>query len=128
MFVSFIMSFSAALAVFKVPSHLQALIADFGLSYTLAGLFMGLVGASVVVTAIPAGILISRYGTKRIGIAAIALMIIGAVVQALSPNAYLLFFGRIVEGIGVSFALVTAITIISLSAPSTKRGDRKSVV
>ena len=122
MFVSFIMSFSAALAVFKVPSHLQALIADFNLSYTLGGLFMGLVGASVVVTAIPAGILISRYGTKRIGIAAIALMIIGAVVQALSPNAYLLFFGRIVEGIGVSFSLVTAITIISLSAPSAKRG------
>jgi len=37
MFTSFIISFSAALVVFKVPSHLEALIADFDLSYTLAG-------------------------------------------------------------------------------------------
>ena len=122
MFTSFIMSFSAALVVFKVPSHLEVLIADFNLSYTLAGLFMGLVGASVVITAIPAGILISRYGTKRMGIVAIAFMISGSIVQALSQNVYLLFFGRIVEGIGVSFAIVTAITIISLAVPAAKRG------
>ena len=119
---AFILSFSSAFALFKVPPHIQNLMTDFGLTYTLAGFFMGLVGLSIVVSSIPGGLIIARYGPKKIGLTAILLVILGGLIQVISQNIYLLFAGRVIEGVGISLGLVSAPTIISALFPPNKRG------
>jgi predicted MFS family arabinose efflux permease len=119
---AFIISFSSAFAIFKVPPQIQSLMTDFGLTYTLAGFFMGLVGLSIVVSSIPGGLIIARYGPKKIGLAAILLVIVGGLIQVIPQSIYLLFIGRIIEGVGISLGLVSAPTIISALFPPNKRG------
>ena len=79
---------------------------------TLGALFGSLAG----------GYAADLFGRKRTLLAAAALFVIGALVQALAPNVPILVFGRLVAGFGVGVAAVAAPLYAAELAPAAQRG------
>ena len=68
------------------------------------------------------GYVADHFGRKRALFAAAALFIIGATVEALSPNVPVLVFGRLAAGFGVGVAAVAAPLYAAELAPAAQRG------
>ena len=68
------------------------------------------------------GYVADLFGRKRTLLAAAALFIIGALVQAFAPNVPILVFGRLVAGFGVGVAAVAAPLYAAELAPAAQRG------
>ena len=62
------------------------------------------------------------FGRKRVLLAAAALFIIGALIQAFAPNVPVLVFARLVAGFGVGVAAVAAPLYAAELAPAAQRG------
>lgn len=82
----------AALTPFVVPA--------FGLSYAEVGLLMGLFMLPGVVIALPGGLLGQRFGSLRVVVAGLALMIVGGTIVSYSFGLHSAAFGRAVGGVG----------------------------
>ena len=76
------------------------LVAAFDLSYAQVGLLMGLFMLPGVVIALPGGLLGQRYGSVRIAVAGLGLMLLGGVVVSYSLGFGLATLGRTVSGVG----------------------------
>jgi MFS family permease len=76
------------------------LIAAFDLSYAQVGLLMGLFMLPGVVIALPGGLLGQRYGSVRIAVAGLGLMLVGGVVVSYSLGFGLATLGRTLSGVG----------------------------
>ena len=68
------------------------------------------------------GFVADLFGRKRTLLAAAALFIIGALVQAFAPIVPILVFGRLVAGFGVGVAAVAAPLYAAELAPAAQRG------
>jgi MFS transporter, SP family, galactose:H+ symporter len=68
------------------------------------------------------GYVADLFGRKRTLLAAAALFIIGALVEAFAPNVPVLVFGRLVAGFGVGVAAVAAPLYAAELAPAAQRG------
>ena len=79
---------------------------------TLGAMFGSLAGGYVA----------DHFGRKRALFAAAALFIIGATIEALSPNVPVLVFGRLAAGFGVGVAAVAAPLYAAELAPAAQRG------
>jgi MFS family permease len=82
----------AALTPFVVPA--------FDLSYAQVGLLMGLFMLPGVVIALPGGLLGQRFGSLRVVIAGLGLMIVGGMIVSYSPGLHTAAFGRSIGGVG----------------------------
>jgi MFS family permease len=82
----------AALTPFLIPA--------FDLSYAQAGLLMGLFMLPGVVIALPGGLLGQRYGSVRVVLAGLGLMLGGGIVVSYSPGFGLAALGRALSGVG----------------------------
>ena len=83
-----------------VASIAPFLIEDLNLSYGQVGLLMGLFLLPGLVVALPGGALGQRYGTKRVALVGLALMVIGGLFTAWSASFLQACAGRIVSGTG----------------------------
>jgi SP family galactose:H+ symporter-like MFS transporter len=68
------------------------------------------------------GYVADLFGRKRTLLAAAALFVIGALVEAFAPNVPVLVFGRLVAGFGVGVAAVAAPLYAAELAPAAQRG------
>jgi MFS family permease len=82
----------AALTPFVVPA--------FDLSYAEVGLLMGLFMLPGVVIALPGGLLGQRFGSLRVVIGGLGLMIVGGMIVSYSPGLHTAAFGRSIGGVG----------------------------
>jgi len=82
----------AALTPFLVPA--------FDLSYAEVGLLMGLFMLPGVVIAVPGGLLGQRFGSLRVVIGGLGLMIVGGMIVSYSPGLHTAAFGRTIGGVG----------------------------
>lgn len=76
------------------------LVAAFDLSYAQVGLLMGLFMLPGVVIALPGGLLGQRYGSVRITVAGLGLMLLGGIVVSYSLGFGLATIGRTLSGVG----------------------------
>src|SRR5215470_4702574 len=76
------------------------LVGAFDLSYAQAGLLMGLFMLPGVVMAVPGGLLGQRFGSLRVVIVGLGLMILGGIVVAYSSGFGLTAVGRSTAGMG----------------------------
>ncbi|HKW93223.1 MAG TPA: MFS transporter [Methylomirabilota bacterium] len=76
------------------------LVSAFDLSYAQAGLLMGLFMLPGVVMAVPGGLLGQRFGSVRVVVAGLGLMIVGGMIVAYSPGFGTAAFGRAIAGVG----------------------------
>lgn len=81
---------------------------------------MALVGA--IIGAASGGWINDLYGRKKATLLADVIFTVGAIVMAAAPNPYVLILGRLLVGVGVGIASMTAPVYIAEASPSEVRG------
>ncbi|KAL7106108.1 hypothetical protein ACP275_07G090700 [Erythranthe tilingii] len=81
---------------------------------------MALVGA--IIGAALGGWINDSFGRKKATLSADVVFVLGSIVMAAAPNPYILIFGRLLVGLGVGVASVTAPVYIAEASPSEIRG------
>jgi MFS family permease len=84
----------------SIASVAPFLVADFGLSYTEAGLLMGVYMLPGAALALPSGLLGQRFGSRRVALWGLALMVVGGLLTAQSGGFVMACVGRVVSGSG----------------------------
>jgi SP family galactose:H+ symporter-like MFS transporter len=100
---------------------------DFGLSDFMVGAVVSAVLLGAAVGAAFGGDLADHVGRRKVIILAAVIFALGAVGTALAPNVLLLLFGRVVVGIAIGVASITAPLYISEVSPSKARGSLVSL-
>lgn len=98
------------------------LMETFHLSGTRAGLLMSLFAATGLVVAIPAGLILQRLGYRASGLSAVASVMAGSMMGALSHGPAMLLVSRVIEGLGMTLLAVLAPALIALWFPANQRG------
>ncbi len=94
------------------------LMYDFNINPNNMGLLGGVFFLSFAVFQIPGGILIDRYGPRKVMTAIIIFAVLGSIIFALSNSFYSLLIGRILMGIGCSICLMGSLVLITRWADS----------
>jgi SP family galactose:H+ symporter-like MFS transporter len=100
---------------------------EFALSNLLVGIVVSAVLIGAVIGAAIGGPLADSFGRRKMILAAALIFILGAIGTSITPNVYLLIAGRIVVGIGIGIASMTAPLYISEVSPSGTRGSLVSL-
>lgn len=79
--------------------------------------------AGAIVGAATGGWINDTYGRKKATLIADVIFIIGAIAMAVAPDPYILIIGRLLVGLGVGIASVTAPVYIAEASPSEIRGS-----
>lgn len=120
--VVYLASVAAPLNQFKVPPVMPVIMEAFGMSIANAGMLMSVFAITGFLLALPAGIIVQRFGLKTMGLVAVGCMVIGSVIGAFATTASLLLFSRVVEGIGMGLIAVVAPASIATWFPPDKQG------
>jgi DHA1 family inner membrane transport protein len=97
-------SFSITLAFQALPPVSSLIIAELSLSHAQMGLFMSIYSVPAILLSIPLSLMSLRYGPKKLGLAALLLIVAGSIIIMLSRPFSLLLMGRIIIGIGAAAA------------------------
>jgi MFS family permease len=122
LFVTMLAGVAAPLNQFKVPPVIPVLMEQFHLDLTAVGLLMSIFAITGLVLALPAGIILHKLGAKLTGLMAIASLLLGVVLGAVSTDMTLLLSSRLIEGIGMGLIAVVGPAVITLWFPPKKRG------
>src|SRR5262245_10122776 len=96
---------------------------DYDLSKTGAGLLVGAYGAGAVLGGVPGGLAAARFGAKREVVGALLLLAVASFAFAASDTALALGAARFVQGIASTATWAGALTWISTTVPSARRGE-----
>jgi SP family galactose:H+ symporter-like MFS transporter len=100
---------------------------DYALSNLLVGIVVSAVLIGAVMGAAIAGYLADLVGRRKMILVAALVFILGAIGTAFTPNVLLLIAGRIVVGLAIGIASMTAPLYISEVAPAKVRGSLVSL-
>ena len=120
--IVYLASIVAPFNQFKVPPIMPVLMEAFGLDLTQAGSLMSVIAVVGLVLALPAGILLQRYGSKPIGLIALGFMAAGSAIGALAGSYNALLGSRVVEGVGIGLIGVVAPATIAMWFPPARQG------
>lgn len=112
LWVAFSAGVIAASVQLSIPPLLPVLIEQLSISYGNSGLLMSLFALATLLSAVPTGFIIQKYGVHKIGILALVIMILGTFCAMISPSFGYLIISRIIQGIGFGIISVTASTVI----------------
>ncbi len=118
----FVAAVAAPVNMYKVPPVMPVLMDVFGLDLTSANLLMSVFAVAGVVLGIPAGLIVQRIGFKRSGLIAIASVVVGSALGALSSGAAMLLASRAIEGLSFVLMMVVAPAIIAVWFTAEERG------
>jgi predicted MFS family arabinose efflux permease len=121
LFATYMATLAAPVNQMKVPPLMTILNETFKFTPSRAGDLMAYFSIMGFVLAIPAGLILRKFGIKITMLIAVGSIMIGACVGAMSATSDLLFAGRIIEGIGMGLIMVAAPSAISLWFPAEKR-------
>ncbi len=97
-----------ALVFQSIPPVMGFLIPALNITHAQAGLLMSLFGFPGIFLSLPIGIATDVYGSRKVGLWALAVAAAGSLVVALGPNFSLLLFGRIIAGVGALTIAIVA--------------------
>lgn len=120
--ITYLASITAPLGQFKVTAIAGEIIGAYGLNYASFGMLMTCLAIIGAILAFPAAFICRRIGLKATCIIAMACIIVGGLVEIVTPYIAFLYLGRFVEGIGLGLIGVAAPTIISVWFPERTRG------
>ncbi|HEX5241486.1 MAG TPA: MFS transporter, partial [Candidatus Limnocylindrales bacterium] len=95
---------------------------DLGISIATAGLVVSTYGLARLLTDLPSGVALERIGEQRVAVGGIALLLIGSVIGAVSPNVEWLIAARIASGLGSGLITAVVLTGLSWTAGARNRG------
>jgi len=87
-----------------------------------ASSLMSVFAVTGLVLALPAGLVLSRFGPLATGVVASAAVILGSVLAASASSFDVLLAGRAVQGIGMGLVGVTAPAVVAAAFPPERRG------
>lgn len=90
-----------AFNLFKAASTSTLIMEAFNVSSQRVGSLVSATGLIGLAFAIPSGALVSKFGTRAIGIFAISCSFIGSVIGSFAPNFEILLASRFLEGVSV---------------------------
>ncbi len=120
--IVYLASIIAPLNQFKIPPIMPLLLEAFQLNLTGAGWLMSMIAVVGLVLALPAGILLQRFGTRALGVVALGCMALGSTVGALAGAYPALLGSRLVEGVGIGLMGVIAPATIAMWFPLSRQG------
>jgi len=106
--IAYLATVSTGIMMNKVAPAIPTLVEVFGINLSQVGLLVSVYAFTSVLLAIPAGLLISRYGQKTIGILAFLTLIFGSILGANSNTFNMMLISRMLEGLGSAFIVVLA--------------------
>ena len=89
------------------------LMNDFNINPNNMGLLGGVFFLSFALFQIPAGLLIDRYGPRKVMSSVIIFGVLGSIIFALSNSFYSLLMGRVFMGLGCSICLMGSLVLIT---------------
>jgi len=110
----------AAMHVWKLPSALEFIRADLGISLVAAGALVGVVQLAGGLGGLAASVVAERIGAKNTLLVGLVCAGIASLVGGFSPNSAWLMTTRAIEGIGFILITVTAPAMVRLLAPPDK--------
>jgi len=106
-------SFVAYALVFQlVPPLMSSLQAEFGVNDAKAGWLMSMAVVPGIILALPAGLVMNRYGFRSLGFLSAVSVAVGSLMTALASNFLTVLLGRFILGVGGTFLIVGSPTII----------------
>jgi predicted MFS family arabinose efflux permease len=115
------------LVQYKVAPCMTTLMNAFSIDMATAGWLSSLFSLVGIVVALPASIILKRFGPKQGGLFALLCAIAGSLIGVFAQNAAVLMASRVVEGIGVGLIAVIGPTLIAMWFPEAKRGLPMSI-
>lgn len=120
--VVYFASLMAPIAQFKIPALSSWLIPELGLDGVSLGALMSCLTLMGAILAFPATFVSRRFGLKATTVLALACLALGTLICATGSNVWLLYVGRLVEGLGIGLVGVSAPSCISVWFPEKSRG------
>lgn len=120
--VVFVGSVAAVLAQFAAPPLMPLLMEDFGIDLAQASSLMSVFSITGLVLALPAGIILGRFGAVVTGAVALGSVVLGSAIGALAPDYTILLVSRLVQGVGVGLIGVTAPAVVAATFAPEHRG------
>jgi MFS family permease len=96
----------------SLPPLLNELQGVFGVDDAAAGFLMSFVVVPGIFLALPAGVLINKFGFRRLSFVSVILVAVGSLVTAFSTTFLLALVGRLILGVGGCFVTVGIPTFI----------------
>jgi len=106
----------------KVPASMSLLLNDLGITTATAGLLVSSVNLTGLILGIPAGGIMAKVGSKKMGIFALACGCLGCFLGYLSNSLAILLFSRFIEGFGYALIAIVVPSIIADWFEEDKRG------
>ena len=120
--VAFYVSVVAVMAQFAAPPLMPVLMDAFGIDIAQASSLMSVFAVTGLLLALPAGLVLGRFGPLVTGLAASAAVVAGSVLAASAPEYGVLLAGRAVQGLGMGLIGVTAPAVVAAAFPPERRG------
>lgn len=120
--IVYLASIVAPLNQFKIPPIMPVLMQAFNLDLTRAGSLMSVIAVVGLILALPAGILLQRFGSRAVGLVALGCMAAGSIIGALAGSYNALLGSRVVEGVGIGLIGVVAPATIAMWFPPARQG------
>jgi MFS family permease len=120
--IVFLSSLAFGLLFQLFPPLLAVIGRQFQVNRSLASLVMALFLAPILLVALPAGVLVSRYGVRLMGQLAFGWLIAGTSVCIVAPTFTVLLIGRVISGVGGGLLVIALLTLITESIPRAERG------
>lgn len=120
--VAFVVSVAAVMAQFAAPPLMPVLMDQFGIGITEASSLMSIFSITGLLLALPAGLVLQRFGPLVTGAVAMLSVIAGSVLAATTTEYAVLLLSRAVQGVGVGLIGVTAPAVVAAAFPPERRG------
>ena len=120
--VTYLASFVAPMAQFKVPPLASLMIPAFGMDGATFGMLMSCLAIIGVILAFPAAFICRKIGLKSAMLVSVACVCAGSLVGGLTDNLTVLMLSRMLEGVGIGLVGVAAPTCITVWFPRERCG------
>jgi MFS family permease len=118
----FLASVAAVMAQFAAPPLMPLLMEQFGVDLAEASRLMSVFSVTGLLLALPAGLILQRFGPVGTGAAAMLSVIAGSALGVLAPDFGVFLLSRAVQGVGVGLIGVVAPAVVAATFPPERRG------
>ena len=99
--VAIFASYCVAFNLFKVASTSTLIMEAFNVNSQQVGSLVSVTGLVGLIFAIPSGALVTKFGTRAIGIFAVGCSFLGSVIGSFAPSFEILLASRFLEGVSI---------------------------
>lgn len=127
LFASFYAFVTFAFALQLAPPLMRPIIHEFNVSHAKAGLLMSMVMIPGIFLAIPAGMLVDRYGVRLTGSISTTLIALGCFITSIAGSFDIALVGRLILGVGGAFITTAMPAIIPQWFPPEELGKAMGI-